>query len=78
MLVGLYVKHGANLRNSTFSIIYKTVTDEIGAKQKYVRPKCPHGIHNTYCGVCGGGCICEHNKRTSKCAECGGCDICLS
>ena len=43
MLVVLYVKHGANLRNSTYSIIYKTVTDDIGAKQKYVRPKCLMG-----------------------------------
>ena len=65
-----------NIKGITYSDIYIRLTDEIGSKKKYVRPKCPHGKHKTYCGVCGGGCICKHNKRRSQCADSGGCAIC--
>ena len=52
------------------------MTDEIGAKKKYVGPKCPRGKLKTYCGECGGGSICEHGRRKSVCKECGGASIC--
>ena len=52
------------------------MTDEIGAKKKYVGPKCPRGQLKTYCGECGGGSICEHGRRKSVCKECGGASIC--
>ena len=60
----------------TYSIIFKIMTDEIGAKKKYVGPKCARGQLKTYCGECGGGSKCEHGRRKSVCKECGGASIC--
>ena len=53
-----------------------TMTDEVEAKNKYVRPKCPHGQLKWHCGDCGGGSICEHGRRKSICKDCGGVSIC--
>ena len=45
-------------------------------KQKYVRPKCPHGRRRSRCKECGGTSICEHGRQRSTCKECGGGSIC--
>ena len=63
-------------RNSTYILIYKTMTDKIGSTRKCVRTKCPRRKLNTYCGEGGGGFICMHGRRKSVCKECGGASIC--
>lgn len=47
------------------------------SKPLYLRPKCPHGVRVTYCGVCLGAMICKIcGRRRDRCGHHNGSEVC--